>query len=451
MNKLQLFVENQNKNYPLKPGREYVLGSGSECTPSLPYNNVADRHLKFSFDPNNNTWYLTDLNSNYGTFINDRQITDSPYPIDRETRISIGNSVVITVTPEEIIHNTTAPPPIAPIPIQVAPEYANPYPNVSSLNSPKLPVSIDLERVEIQELTWNQYVTKQVNKQQNLLAKIATNFYLNSGLRHTPWIRLNGVSDLGFGFDGYVIPNFLEKGSVQEVGRSIVNNISQLKGYQNTDCFITELADEHLINSAQESILQQLFSVRFFPIRRGGNGDFDYRKFLVISYHQIRTYLIVESYGSDLFVSWITRYEPNLASGIVYWLVTVAVLFLMLISSKSFVIATIPLCLWAIVYLLLPQVMKMLKILPKRANAYFFLFIFITQYLGALGYGLSKIQQNSSDDWIVSLGTSIGTLVIVALSFAIGTTITFLYVGAIAAAIWALEKASANTNNNIRR
>jgi hypothetical protein len=385
MNKLQLFVENQQKNYPLKPGREYVLGSGSDCTPSLPYNNVDEQHLKFSFNPNNNTWYLTDLNSSYGTFIDNRQIGNSPYPIERETRISLGNNVAITVTPEEIGSNTPAPPPpIELIPIPVLTDYASPNSHVSGIHTSRPTGSSALERVKIDHLTWSQYVTKQVSKQRNLLAKIATNFYLNTGLRHAPWIRLNGVSDFGFGFDGYVIPNFLEKGSAQEVSKSIVNNISQLKGYQNTDCFMAELADEHLINSAQESILQQLFSVRFFPIRRAGNGDFDYRSFLVISYHQIRTYLIVESYGTDLFVSWITRYEPNLASGIVYWLVTAAVLFCVLISSKSLVIATIPLCLWSIVYLLLPEVMKGLKILPKRANAHFFLFIFITQYLSSL-------------------------------------------------------------------
>jgi hypothetical protein len=92
--------------------------------------------------------------------------------------------------------------------------------------------------------------------------------------------------------------------------------------------------------------------------------------------------------------------------------------------------------------------MKGLKILPKRANAHFFLFIFITQYLSSLAYGISKFQQNPGDDFIVSLVGSLAALIVVMLSFAIGTAITFIYVGAVAAAIWALEKVSSNTSNN---
>ncbi|NJR31651.1 MAG: hypothetical protein HC778_00675 [Chamaesiphon sp. CSU_1_12] len=95
--------------------------------------------------------------------------------------------------------------------------------------------------------------------------------------------------------------------------------------------------------------------------------------------------------------------------------------------------------------------MKILKILPKRANAYFFLCIFITQYLSSVGLALSSLQSNSAENWIVSMGASIGALFIVGFSFVIGLTITFLYIAAIAAAIWQLEKVSANTNIQSRR
>jgi pSer/pThr/pTyr-binding forkhead associated (FHA) protein len=457
MTKLNILIENDGNSYSLKAGKEYILGSDADCTPPLPYNNVDNRHLKFTFNSTDNIWYVTDLNSKFGTVINGRSIANFACPIDRETRISIGNTVFIKATPEAIVQNITVPLPqqiAPPPPNRVSYPYSNPNSYSSNLDSSRTPISTDIRTLKINKLTWNEYVTEQVSKQRNLLARIGTDFHLTTGLRNAPWISANEFHSSGFGFDGYVVPNFLQKGSVEEVRFSIIssvaNNVAELMIYENTDCFISELTDEHLTNSAKESILQQLFSVRFFPIRRGGKGKPDFREFLVISYNQIRTYLIVEGYGTDLFVSWITRYEPNLASGLAYWLVTAIALFVLLLASKNLVIATVPLCLWSIVYLLLPQIIKRLKILPKKANAYLFLCIFITQYFASLAFTLSKVQ-NSSEDFIVSIGISIGSLVILLFSFVAGIILTACYVAAVVGAIWAVEQVSANTNTLSRK
>lgn len=88
MTKLNIFIENNGDSYSLKAGKEYILGSDADCTPCLSYNNVDDRHLKFTFNANDKIWYATDLNSRSGTVINDRPIANFCLP-DRSRNADI--------------------------------------------------------------------------------------------------------------------------------------------------------------------------------------------------------------------------------------------------------------------------------------------------------------------------------------------------------------------------
>ncbi len=388
MTKLKLFVENDRKTYQFNPGNEYILGSGSDCTPPLPYENVAEQHLKFSFDPNYNTWYLTNLNSNYGTFINDRQITNSPYPIDRETRISMGNSVFLTVTPE--VNPVSVPQPQAPSSnASIPPIYQSPPVNPQiSPNSigyisrgSEQQILPNTGNPPLLEINWERFVQKQIGKQPNWLSRVVTNFALVTGFRNTPWVRnfagytLQGGSSLG-AFEGYIIPDFQE--SENTVRDIIEAQVGQLRQYQNTDCYSTELTDAHIADSAT----QRFLGIELFPVIRSNRAD--WRKFCVVSYHRVRTYLLIENYGSDLFVSWVTRFEPDPSPiGALLWLI-VAIIFtliLMPISRGNIFNFALPLVIWCIIYLLTPYLMLTFHVLPKKANARLVIFISLGIYM----------------------------------------------------------------------
>jgi Inner membrane component of T3SS, cytoplasmic domain len=390
MNKLQLFVENQQRNYPLKPDKEYILGSHPDCTLSLPYENVADRHLKFSFDLNNNIWHLTNLNSNYVTFINDRQIDNYPYPIDREMRISMGNSVFLTVKPETNTGHLPTPPaqPSNFSPPQ-PPIYQSPV--VNSPISPNYPGNISRENEQqnfpisgaapLLKVDWERYIEKQIGKQPNWFLKVVNRFSLVTGFRNTPWIRnfsgytLQGGNSLG-AFEGYIIPDFNE--SEITVRDLIERQVGQLRQYQNTDCYTTELTDAHIADSST----QRFLGIELFPIIRSNRAD--WRKLCVVSYNRVRTYLLIENYGSDLFVSWVTRFEPDpTAIGPLLWFILAIVLTLILMPNfmGNIFIFTIPIAIWSIVYLLTPYLMLKLKILPKQSNARLVIFILLVIYI----------------------------------------------------------------------
>ena len=456
MPNLKLIVQNEKgTSYTLRPNREYIVGSSkSECQILLTDDQVSGQHLKFCFNQNENTWYINDLGSARGTFVNNQRVTS--LPIRTQTHIVLAQTSKLVAIPEtpvvqagqENIFPTETPlqvPPVPPISIPTQPVSPTTVPQASfpTRTYPTKPQ----EAFEVKSLTWRQYVDQQVRRRKNLLSRIATNFYLTTGLRSTPWIRLNDdYINADFGFDGYIIPNFLEKGSPQEVGTSIIDNITKLRQYENTDCFIAELTDEHLTNSAKETILQQIFSYRFFPVRRRGDGKYDYRKFLVISYNQVRTYLMIEGYGTDLFVSWITRYEPNIPPGIVYWLITAVMLSLLSIPSGLLAV-TVPVSVWLIVYLVLPQLMKTFNILPKKANAHLLAYLLITGYISAfIGGILTPIEASVEGNIITSIGISIGRLVIILLYFAISLIINFIYIGGVSWAIWWIEKIASNKN-----
>ncbi|MCA6540402.1 MAG: hypothetical protein IM578_16885, partial [Pseudanabaena sp. M037S2SP2A07QC] len=221
--------------------------------------------------------------------------------------------------------------------------------------------------------TWKEFVNEKVDAHSdNIFTAIATKFYLVTGYRNTPWLRgYDGQSDSknakgkGFeAFDGYILPNF--KGSAEEVANGLELRLNQqIQGYENTDCRVVQLTDAHIVDTASQSFL----GVELFPIQRGNKPD--YRRFCVISYHRVRTYLLVENYGTDLFVSWFTRFEPN-PSPVVLVLCLLFAMFLTLvfIQSNNFTLIIFPLALWSANFLLVPTIMQGFGILPKKANAY---------------------------------------------------------------------------------
>ncbi|MBW4635288.1 MAG: FHA domain-containing protein [Iphinoe sp. HA4291-MV1] len=99
---LNLFWEQEGRSWTLQPNREYFVGSDLNCEIPLTNVGVDSQHLKFSFDPINNVWYVHNLSVN-GIFINNQRITN--YPIGTQTRILVTNLVNLVATPET--SNTT--------------------------------------------------------------------------------------------------------------------------------------------------------------------------------------------------------------------------------------------------------------------------------------------------------------------------------------------------------
>jgi FHA domain len=348
---LNLFFEQTGTSWTLKPNREYIVGSANDCHISLPgMNVVSQHHLKFIFNQSSNTWHVTDLGSTNGTFIENQRIAD--YEIQAQTRIAVAAGIVLVATPDVAI--VTAQPPVYTPPAPSAPPvYSSAsQPTYSVSSRPNIPQSYS---PPMEMLTWKEYVEQQVQQRSNFMARIAMRFYLVTGFRNTPWTR-----NLG----GYVLPNFRE--SAETVAIAMEEKIGQMTQYEDTDCYVARLTDAHIVNSAT----QTFFGVELFPIFRGKKPNADYRKFCVVSYHRVRTYLLVENYGSDLFVSWVTRFEPQpTVVKMVLWLTLAIILGLLGLVSQNLILSLVPFFIWCEIYLLVPIIMQASGILPKKANA----------------------------------------------------------------------------------
>ncbi|MEZ2318928.1 MAG: FHA domain-containing protein [Microcoleus sp.] len=372
--RLKIKLEQTGQTWTLQPQREYIIGSGSDCDISVPYVNIVDsRHLKLSFNQFTKTWHVCDLNTTNLTLVDNQRITDRP--ITAQTRIAIANQVLFVATPEGA---------------------------ASPAQTPKSGAGI--RSFEQKVLTWKEYVDKQVKKQPaGSFSAFTTRFYLITGLRNTPWVRTYGQT--GFNaFDGYIIPNF--NGSAKTVAEGIEEKLTKMTQYEDTNCFVAELTDAHIADSATQGFL----GVELFPIRRSMGGKGDYRRFCILSYHRVRTYLLVENYGSDLFVSWVTRFEPDptpVVPGL--WLAIACLLTLLLVSSTStnrhIISPTVPLTIWFIRYEIVPRCMEDSKILPKKANARLVIFLILILYGIVIYYSLA----NDS----LSLSLSLGMIIMV--------------------------------------
>ncbi|MCC3491497.1 MAG: FHA domain-containing protein [Microcoleus sp. PH2017_25_DOB_D_A] len=137
---LKLKLEQTGQSWTLKPnGREYVIGSGSDCDIPLPNVNVVDtHHLKLSFNQSTNTWHVCDLGSKNGTFVDSQPITD--YSIKAETRIVIAGGVLLVATPVDNSVNVTQQQTSQPTVNQSKPVSAQTIPS-PSIYSPSIPIS----------------------------------------------------------------------------------------------------------------------------------------------------------------------------------------------------------------------------------------------------------------------------------------------------------------------
>jgi pSer/pThr/pTyr-binding forkhead associated (FHA) protein len=392
--KLKLLVEKTGQQYTLKPSNEYVVGSGLDCDIIVDADKViGERHLKLSFDAN--AWRLLDLGSPLGTFINDQQVTD--YWLTDQARVRLGDSFFLRVFPEgsavaQQIPSVYQQPVTTPTPVHAYDAYSS-----GRANPTNYPQSVSRDSLTpLQVLTWRKFVFQQASQQATPLANSATWFHLTTGYRNTPWIRgySEGSHSNNFNsFDGYVIPNF--KGSVETVIIAVRDKMGLLRNYKNTDCFIARLTDAHIADSAT----QRFFGVELFPIVResGENAKPDFRDFTVISYHRVRTYLLIEKYGADLFVSWITRFEPAPTSAImILWLVLAVLFTLGLFATQNGWLIILPLTLWFEVHWAVPQVMQSMNILPKRANANLFTGIIVIPSLFIMLAGAGYVAARSS-------------------------------------------------------
>ena len=355
--KLKLVAEQTGQSWTLKPKRDYIIGSDADCDINLERPDiVGNKHLKISFNPNINSWYLYDLGSSTGTYVDQQKVND--HPINSQTRIGLGNNYFLTAAPE-----------LAPVPQSYSPPSQpinngygqNGYSNglnggTTAYHQPTH--STNSSSLEV--LSWKKYVKQQVNKKSAPFSRLSMWFHFTTGYRNTPWV--NG------GFSSYIIPNF--KGSIENVISEIQNSVGSLKQYQNTDCYVTNLTDAHIVNSAR----QGFFGVELFPIVRDSkNPQRDYRKFLVTSHNRVKTYLLVEKYGTDLFVSWVTRFEPEPTSTIMgIWSLVAGIATIFMFATNSIFLSILPGFIWATVYWITPTIMESLQIVPKKANANLF-------------------------------------------------------------------------------
>jgi hypothetical protein len=366
---LRLFLEQTGQSWTLKPGKTYLVGSGMDCDIALSqFPDVADRHLKLNFDQVNRKWFVEDLGNSVGTLIDG--VVETTVLIERDIQIQLANGVMLVARPESAPVAAVVPPAAYTPP---APQNYAPPPRTSNYSTDTVrndgfrevvrsqngftqsnqPVSGALET-----LSWAQYVRSQVEQHESLFMRLATRFSLITGWRNTPWLFNNSS------VEGYVIPDF--KGSIETVVRAIESQVGKLRQYEDTDCIAANLTDAHIANSAIESFA----GVELFAIRRGKNATRgDYRRFCVTSYHHVRNYLIIEKYGPDLFVSWITRFEPTPTPAVMQlWLVLASFMTLLMLASSNIGLIITPLTIWAEIYLLVPAIMDSTGTLPKKAN-----------------------------------------------------------------------------------
>lgn len=389
--KLDLSLENGSQSWPLTSDKIYTVGSDVGCNFTLPASeNVRGQHLKFSFNQANNCWIVEDLSGRRGTIVNNMLVASAL--IKGITRIVISDEVVIIAKPEFVTVPPVAipvtPPPVmaptlvtsVPVPTMSKEAWNPPDPNLYHSGSVATPtnsnsfsppsvsrreVSSGVSRASAEELlilTYPQYVQRQVKEhsKNSLGMSWAINFALKTGFRNTPWMKE---------IDGYIIPNF--QGKAESVAAEIERELGFLRQYEETDCYISSMTDAHIADSATQSFL----GIELFPVIRSRNHNKgDYRKFCVTSYHRIKTYLLVEKYGNDLFVSWVTRFEPIPSPmGMILLMILALISFLILIapttSSGMTLLSVFPFLLWWETFFATPAIMSSMKILPKKANA----------------------------------------------------------------------------------
>jgi hypothetical protein len=386
---LQLFLQQTGQRWTLKPGRTYVVGSGSDCDITVPAGSgIGSRHLQLRFDGSNQKWCLEDLSPEFETLVNGEPNVGNA--VTHKATVQLGSNVVFTLDPERSVVGVDS---SVPQPLRSPGSSAYSTATVRNNNFREVvgPTGSNVQRSGVSPsalatLSWADYVKAQVDQYEGVFMKLATKFALITGLRNTTWIL---TSKERHHIEGYVIPDF--KGSLEAVVQAIEMQVGSLRQYEDTDCIASNLTDAHIANSESQGFT----GVELFAIRRGKNAvRGDYRRFCVTSYHRVRNYLIVERYGPDLFVSWVTRFEPTPTPAVmILWLVLAVFLWLVMLSvpGGAGLFAWMPPILWASIYMLVPKIMESTGMLPKKANALLMIFLvvaalfFVFSVLGAMG------------------------------------------------------------------
>jgi hypothetical protein len=367
--KLQLLANNNEKTWTLKPIRDsYSVGTIPGCDVVLTGLSV-DVNLKFSYDKYSSVWYVSDLSKRGNLLINAQPLSD--YQIDAQCAITVERGITINVIPEG-----------SPASVNVQSSRGNKTTAIYETSAPSVNqtfqqasnnqhrASSQGNNSKLRKLTWAQYVDECVKNQG------ATRFSLITGCRYTPWVKEPG--SIGFNaFDGYILPDFKDNAgrdkSSDTVMLAVQNKLSEMQPeemkYDNTHCCVASLTDAHIVNSVTQSFL----GIELFPIKRGRKFRSDYRDFCVVSYNRVTAYLLVENYGSDLFVSWITRFEPQMSEAYLMIIILVSVLIGLAISAvlQNGLLLLSTMIMPVTIYLLMPQFMLQTGIVPKAANARF--------------------------------------------------------------------------------
>lgn len=381
--KLKLALPKTNQSWTLKPGRSYTIGTSPDCAIALPTETgLSDHHITLNYDEGQNAWKVTDVSQGAGVYVDGATIQECL--ITRNLQIDLAHRLTFMASAESEPKLATPPPMIPtpppqsgfpstyPAPVPAPPSLTTSSPRTTyteSTTQPSYGRSFAPPLSSLPVLTWREYVSRQVQTKPNGPEKLFTWFQLTTGLRNTPWVKSfssdRDTSNFN-SFEGYIIPNF--KGSVEKVISAVENELGQATRYEDTDCYVSELTDTHIANTLDQSLLKPAF----FPIHRGEHSfpRGDYRRFCVTSYHRVRSYLLIEKYGSDLFVSWITRYEPEDSFiPMMLWLIVASFLSLVSIPTGSVPLFLLPIVLWSEYFLLTPLIMQSTNTLPNAANA----------------------------------------------------------------------------------
>jgi hypothetical protein len=397
--KLQLLANNDEKTWTLKSKRgNYSIGTIPGSDIELTGISV-DVNLKFSFDEYGQIWYISDLGKRGNLLIDGQPLSD--YAIQAQSKITVESGVTLNLIPDRslsAVSNGQSTQRAASM-ASASGVYAQSSNGINQNNGSReqsrnlAQSSFTSHLTDLKKYTWPQYVKRQVAEQgSNIGMRLTLNFALNTGFRNTPWIKSYGQA----GFDGYIIPDF--QGSAEMVVAEIERKLGTIRQYEDTDCFVSELTDAHLIDSTTQKFL----GIEFFPLRRDKvTRKKDYRRFCVTAYHRVRTYLLVEKYGSDLFVSWVTRFEPMETPAVIMsWL---ALAFMISCAgavgtvnnrdaaSNMIAAFALPLILWSVIFLLTPAIMSSCSILPKKANARLVIFLLIIGSYMTVGTALLLI------------------------------------------------------------
>ena len=110
---LKLVLQETGQSWTLEPTRDYFVGSDRTCDINLSqYPDVASRHLRLSCDRVSNIWYVEDLGTTVGTYIDGEAISRSL--IEQVVSIKLANHILITAQPVSAATTVSlAPDPVA--------------------------------------------------------------------------------------------------------------------------------------------------------------------------------------------------------------------------------------------------------------------------------------------------------------------------------------------------